>query len=59
MNGFLEFWGSEGKWGRVGFFELKIWRHGGDTYICTTGIQKVSLLAETSASRESEGMEGF
>lgn len=53
----MAFWNSEAS---GGFFELKIWRHGGgDTYICTTGIQKVSLLGETSASRESEGMEGF
>ena len=56
----MAFWNSEGKWGgSLNWKSEGMGGGGGDTYICTTRIQKVSLLAETSASRESEGMEGF
>ena len=32
---------------------------GGDTYICTTGIQKVSLLAEISVAGNQKVWRGF
>ena len=50
-NGFLEFWGSEGKCGVLWTENLKAWE--GDTYICTTqGIRRYRGVLDLELSQE-------
>ena len=49
-NGFLEFWGSEGKCGVLWTENLKAWE--GDTYICTTqGIRRYRGVLDLELSQ--------